>query len=98
MNVWCLRVAAEIAELGGRQAEAKRLRREADALVEKVLELYVPDAGYWNARQPDGRLVPVRHCYDFQTTGYALADDLGPQRRRELVNFFVDELQTPTWM
>jgi hypothetical protein len=97
-NVWCLRVAAQAAALSGDEPAAAALRAEADALVQEVLELYVEGAGYWSARQPDGRLVPVRHCYDFQTTGFALADDLGPERRRELVDFFVRELRTDTWM
>jgi hypothetical protein len=97
-NAWCLRAAAEIAARGGRDDEAERLRAEAAVVVENVLELYVPGAGHWNARQPGGRLVPVRHCYDFQTTGSLLADDLGPTRRRELVDFFARELQTDTWM
>jgi hypothetical protein len=97
-NVWCLRVAAEIAALRGNAAEAASLREEAAELAAHVLELYVDGAGYWGARRPDGRLVPVRHCYDFATTGFALADDLGPKRRRELVEFFRSELQTGNWM
>jgi hypothetical protein len=82
----------------GEHDRAELLRREAAELAERVLELYVPGAGHWSARQPDGRLVPVRHCYDFQTTGMALAEDLVETRRRELVDFFVRELRTPTWM
>jgi hypothetical protein len=97
-NVWCMRVAAELAAHAGDDPDARRLRSEADELVRQVLALYVPGAGYWNACQPDGRLVPVRHCYDFQTTGFALADDLAPEQRRELVEFFVRELQSETWM
>lgn len=97
-NVWCLRVAAEMQVHLGGGAEADLLRQEATALADKVLELYVPGRGYWNARQPDGRLVPVRHCYDFQTAAVALADDLGPARRHEMVEFFIRELKTDTWM
>ena len=96
-NVWCLRVAAEVAEQRGDAAEAARLRAEAAELATAVLELYA-GGGHWNARRPDGTLVPVRHCYDFQTTGYVLAGELGEERRRELVEFFVREFQTETWM
>ena len=97
-NVWCLRTASEIAASLGRHGDVKQLGFEASSLAEEVLNLYVTGSGYWNARQPDGRLVPVRHCYDLLTTGYLLADDLGPDRRRELVDFFTRELQTETWM
>lgn len=97
-NVWCLRSAAEIELLRGNDREARRLRAEADELVRELLELYVPGTGYWNTRRPDGRLVPVRHCYDFQTAGLGLAEDLDAGRRRELVDFFVRELRTPAWM
>ncbi|NDL57974.1 hypothetical protein [Phytoactinopolyspora mesophila] len=97
-NVWCMRAAAEVAELTGDDAGAKRLRAEADELVEHVMELYVDGAGFFQARHPDGRLVPVRHCYDFTTVGTTIAADLPDERRAEMVDFFRRELQTPSWM
>jgi hypothetical protein len=90
-NVWCMRVAAA---LDGDTA----LHREADALLEEVQRLYVGGRGYWHARQPDGRMVEVRHCYDFATVALAIAGDLPERQRAELVDFFARELQTPTWM
>ena len=44
------------------------------------------------------RLVPVRHCYDFNIVGTTMADDLSDTQRAEMVEFFQRELQTPTWM
>lgn len=97
-NVWCLRAAAEIADLEGRCDDAARLRQEASELVEHVNALYIPGKGFWHARQPDGSLVEVRHCYDFSTVGITIPEDLTDDQRREMVDFFVTELQTPTWM
>lgn len=97
-NVWCLRVAADIATLGGDDARAKELRAEADELVGHVLELYVEGGGFFHARHPDGTLVPVRHCYDFSTVGLAIPADLGDARRAEMAAYFQRELQTPSWM
>jgi hypothetical protein len=98
MNVWCLRAAAEALEQAGASGDARELRVEAAALVGKVLELYVPGGGYWHARQRDGSLVPVKHCYDLMTAGSALASDLSAEIRQEMVDFFVTELRTATWM
>jgi hypothetical protein len=97
-NVWCLRVAADVAELRGDGADAALLRARAEALVGEVQRLYVEGSGHWAARQPDGRLVGVRHCYDFNTVAFAMARDLPPRQRAEMVAFFEAELQTPTWM
>lgn len=98
MNVWCLRVAADLQERAGEHHDARRLREEADELAAKVLLLYVPGEGYWHARHSDGSLVPVGHCYDLLTVGFALAEDLGSKVRSEMVHFFTSELRTATWM
>ncbi len=97
-NVWCMRVAADVAESRDERARAEDLRARADVLVDEVQGLYVPGQGFWHARQPDGRLVPVRHCYDFATVGTTIADDLAEQQRTEMVDYFVRELRTPSWM
>ncbi|WP_166346427.1 MGH1-like glycoside hydrolase domain-containing protein [Phytoactinopolyspora limicola] len=97
-NVWCLRAAAEVAELTGDAATAGRLRADADDLAGEVKKLYVDGGGFFHARHPDGRLVPVRHCYDFSTVGTTIAADLADHQRAEMVDFFRRELQTPSWM
>jgi hypothetical protein len=97
-NVWCLRVAAEVAEQAGDTGQAGLLRKEADEQAGHVNELYVEGTGYWHARQPDGTLLPVRHCYDFNIIGTTMAEDLSEIQRAEMVDFFQRELQTPTWM
>lgn len=97
-NVWCMRTTAGIHELLGADAEAARLRAEADSLLPAVLDLYLPGAGYFAAGQRDGTRIPVRHCYDFSVVGTTIAGDLPEATRREMVAFFVRELQTPNWM
>jgi len=97
-NVWCMRVAAEVAARNGDEDRAAMLRKEADEQAGHVNKLYVEGAGFWNARQPDGALVPVRHCYDFNIIGTTMAADLSESQKAEMVSFFQRELQTPTWM
>ncbi|MEU4196419.1 hypothetical protein AB0E69_31245 [Kribbella sp. NPDC026611] len=97
-NVWCMRVAAEVAERSGDTDRAELLRKEATIQAGHVNELYVEGRGFWHARQPDGSLVPVRHCYDFNLIGTTMAGDLSESQRSEMVSFFQRELQTPTWM
>jgi hypothetical protein len=97
-NVWCLRVAAETAALFGDDPGAAATLAAAAGLADQVSQLYFPGRGHWRARQPDGQLVPVRHCYDFATVGVTMGSDLTAAQRQEMVDFFVRELQTPTWM
>jgi hypothetical protein len=97
-NVWCLRRAADVAESRGRGDDAAGLRAEADDLARLVLARYVPGAGIFHTGMPDGSLVQTRHCYDFATVGTTIAADLPDPVRREMVDFFVRELRTDSWM
>jgi hypothetical protein len=93
-NVWALRAAAELC---GDPVLAATLRDEAAQLAKLVGSLYVP-GGYWEAGQPDGSRLPVKHCLDFANVAFAMADDLSIGQRAEMVDFFVRELQTESWM
>lgn len=97
-SVWCLRNVAETATLLANEEIAENSRREAAELATAVRGLYFQGGGHWSARHPDGQLVAVRHCYDFATIGWTMADDLSEAERAEMVDFFCRELQTPTWM
>jgi len=97
-NVWMLRKAAEVARFLGDDLASLWYETEADVLAVDLQQLYAKGNGWWYARQPDGRLVSVRHCYDFSTVAATVADDLSETQRAEMVAFFVRELQTPTWM
>lgn len=97
-NVWNLRMTADILASRGDADGAAELRAEADELVDAVLELYLPGQGFFAAGQPDGTKLPVRHCYDFNIVGTSIAGDLDETTRREMVDFFRRELQTPEWL
>jgi hypothetical protein len=97
-NVFNMRFAADLAEMSGDSSEAARLREEASELVQHVRALYANGKGFWNARTPEGRLVEVRHVYDFITVLNTIGDDLSDREKSEMVAFFQRELQTPTWM
>jgi hypothetical protein len=97
-NVWCLRRAAEIADLQDRSDDAAGLRAEATDLAALVQTRYVDGAGYFRTGMPDGSTPETRHCYDFATVGTTIADDLPVTTRDEMVAFFVRELRTPSWM
>lgn len=97
-NVFNLRYAAEIASYKGNSNAAQTLIDEANALLEKVQTLYADGKGFWNARFPGNELVEVRHVYDFLTVLNTIPDALSDKQKKEITRFFVNELQTPTWM
>ncbi|MCC2591851.1 hypothetical protein LKO27_00200 [Tessaracoccus sp. OS52] len=97
-NVWCMRTAAALSRLQGLEEEGADLERQASDLVPEIMALYRSGQGYFNARHPDGSLVPVQHCYDFSTVGTTIPEDLPAEVRSEMVRFFADHLRTPTWM
>jgi hypothetical protein len=97
-NVYNLRINADLHEHRGNAALARDMRHEADELLSRVMELYVDGKGTWNARFPDGGMHEVAHVYDFITILNRVGDRLPERVRREMVDFFARELQTPTWM
>jgi hypothetical protein len=97
-NVFNLRAAAEVVASRCNKDKAAKMQVEADALAREVQKLYVDGKGYWNARFPDGSLREVRHCYDFITLLNSMSADLSEKQKREMTEFFVRELRTPTWM
>jgi len=97
-NVHNLRFAAELVEHKGDKPKADALRKEAADLGRRVQELYVPGRGIWKCRLPDGSYNEVHHCYDFGVTLMTIGDLMPASQKREMVDFFVRELKTPTWM
>ncbi len=67
-------------------------------LGKRVHELYVDGKGIWKCRLPDGSYNEVHHCYDFGTTLMNIGDLMPAKQKKEMVEFFKRELQTPTWM
>lgn len=97
-NVHNLRFAAELAEHKGDKAKAEGFRDEAADLGRRVQDLYVPGRGIWKCKLPDGSYNEVHHCYDFGVTLMTIGDMMPASQKREMVDFFVRELKTPTWM
>ncbi len=98
INVWTLRQAAALLQCAGRDGEAAALLQRADRVARAILGLYVPRQGYWNCKYPDGRLVPVRTCLDFNLLFEAMEQDLPAGVKEEMVHFFTTDLMTETWM
>jgi hypothetical protein len=96
-NVWNLRTAASHLERRD-GAAATRMRTDADVLAGHLWGLYAEGEGWFNARQPDGRLLAVRHCYDLLQLLCLLPGEIDERRRAEMVEFFRTQLQTPSWM
>ena len=97
-NVFNLRTAAELCELTGKKDLIDHFINEANELIPQINKLYVDGKGFWATRFPDGSLVEVRHCYDFITILNMIPDDLSAKQKNEMVEFFKQELQSPTWM
>ena len=97
-NVFGMRAVADMADALGNAAKAIDLRRQACRLLECIHPLYVRGEGYWRARQGDGTVRAVRHCYDLLTVLNTISDDLTASQRSEMARFFRRELQTETWM
>jgi hypothetical protein len=97
-NVHNLRFAAELVEFKGDHAKAAAYRKEAGDLGRRVQQLYVDGKGIWKCRLPDGSYNEVHHCYDFGTTLMNIGDMMSTKQKREIVDFFQRELQTPSWM
>jgi hypothetical protein len=98
-NVYSMRFVADLLEQRAQRRDTvSKLRDEAATLAAKVQKLYVDGKGYWQARFPDGSLREVRHVYDFLTVLNTIPQDLSPRQRREMVDFFQRELQSPTWL
>jgi hypothetical protein len=97
-NVFSLRCAAALLDLIGSNDDARQLRSDADGLLIEVRKLYIEGEGCWYARHPGDRLVPVRHAFDLLTVLNTISDELTDNQRTEMVRFFVQELQTATWM
>ena len=97
-NVHNLRFMADILEMTGDKANAVFYCREAEKLLPNLQKLYKAGGGYWHARFPDGKMVEVRHIYDFITILNNIADDLSDIQKSEMFQFFDKELKTENWI
>jgi hypothetical protein len=98
-NVSSMRFVAALLERHGDSTGAQKLRTEAQELAQHINRLlYVDGKGWWRCGQPDGSFHEVRHCYDFLAVLDNMADDLTSKQRKEMAQFFWEQLHSRTWM
>jgi len=97
-DIWMMRQTAKWYMLHNNMVRAKELEAKAAILLPKVMSLYKPGTGVWNAWQLNGKRVELRHCVDFIYTGNALKRDLSATQKSEMVSFVKHELLTRDWM
>ena len=97
-NIWMMRETAKWYVLHGNTERAKELDTKAAGLLPKVMSLYKPGTGVWNAWQLNGKCVELRHCVDFIYAGNALRRDLSVKQKSEMISFVKNELLTRDWM
>ncbi len=97
-NVGMMRSAADWRALHGDGARAAELRAKAAAFLPKVMALYKPGDGVWNAYHADGTKVELRHCVDFIYIGNAIGKDLSAAQKTEMNAFVKRELFARDWM
>jgi hypothetical protein len=97
-NIYNMRTGADIASLSGDDKLSRDLLKQASELLPEIHKLYVEGKGFWNTRFPGNKYVEVRHCYDFITILNILSEDLSEKQKKEMTSFFINELQSPTWM
>lgn len=95
--VWMMRETAHLYEQKGKGTKAEELKKYARKMTEAVLQLYSGD-GAWSSLYPNDKKVEVRHVLDFIYFGKFLANDVSPEIKQEMMEFFNRELRTDTWM
>ena len=97
-NAWMCRRLVDV--LDGRlpQEEREKLGQDAAAISSAVLGRLLMEDGSFACLYPDGRLQSVAHCYDFAVVSAALEEDLPPEMRERMIEFFLKRLMTSSWM
>jgi hypothetical protein len=95
--IWMMRELAAFMEQAGDREKAGELVAEADAMIDRLLDLYAGD-GAWYSLYPGGEKIEVRHCLDFMFIGRYIPDDVPEAIRQEMISFLYDELMTRNWM
>jgi len=98
-NVYGMRFVASLLARRGDSARAAQFRSEAKDLAGRINRLlYVDGKGWWKCGQSDGTFKEVRHCQDLLTVLDMMDEDLTQQQKKEMAEFFWNELYTPLWM
>lgn len=98
-NVYGMRFVASLLDRHGDSSRAAQFRTEAKDLAARINRvLYVEGKGWWRCGQPGGSFKEVRHCHDLLTVLDTMPEDLGEAQKKEMAQFFWNELYTPLWM
>lgn len=97
-NVWMLRKLSELLTRQGKAEKADRYLQISQKIADSVMSLYEKGKGYFNCKYPDESLVPVKTCLDFNYIFQVMDEEMSDEMKNEMIQFFVDELQTDTWM
>ena len=97
-NIANLQYAEELYKMVGNDEQSAIASDAANEIFKNLNDLYLDGKGYWNARQPDGTCVEVRHAYDFFTVMNTVGHLLPDKQKQEMVSFFINELKTDKWM
>jgi hypothetical protein len=94
LNVAAMRFVAGL--IDRRRGDSSKLRKDADKLAQAVLSLY--HDGHFDCLQPDGSRRCVLTILDFVYVGTCMKEDISPEIRRGMVEFFKSELKTSHWL
>lgn len=98
-NVYGMRFVACLLDRHGDSSRATHFRAEAKDLAGRINRLlYVEGKGWWKCGLSDGTFREVRHCHDLLTVLDTMFEDLSDRQKREMAQFFWNELYTPLWM
>lgn len=95
--IWMMRETAALYLKKGETEKAEKLKKEADEMIDRLLQLYAGD-GVWYSLYPDGEKIEVRHCLDFMFLGRYMPYDIPEDIKSEMMDFVYRELITDNWM
>lgn len=95
--IWMMRELADLLEYAGENEKSAGLRKEADEMISRLMNLYAGD-GVWYSLHPGDKKIEVRHCLDFMFLGRYIPNDIPGEISDEMIDFLYRELMTNTWM
>ena len=95
--IWMMREMAGLYQHTGNTERADTLRKEAEEMTQRLLDLYAGE-GVWYSLYPENKRIEVRHCLDFMFIGRYIPNDIPAANRDEMIRFLYDELITDHWM
>ena len=95
--MWMMRETAKFYQKKGNNEKSDSLTQQSEKMMQNVLKLYAGN-GVWNSLYPNNKKVEVRHVLDFIYFGKYMANEVSPEIKQEMIDFFNRELKTDSWM